>query len=377
MIGLIKRERIFFMDELREALSNFAFDGELVSVKEFGSGHINKTYIAKCKNDEGEQKYVVQKVNNGVFKNVDELMDNVFAVTSYLREKIRENGGDENRETLHFIKTWDGNQYYRCSDGSFYRAYVFVKDSVSFDFAENAEMFKSSGIAFGRFQKMLGDFDADSLYETIENFHNTKWRYENEFLPALTLDVEDRAQTCSDVIDFINAREDKMSKLVDLIDAGKLPLRVTHNDTKLNNVMFDEKTLECVCVIDLDTVMPGLALYDFGDAIRFGANTAADDEKDLSKVGINLEYFRAFAEGFLSECGDTLNQCEKDNLAFSAWLLTTELVMRFLTDYLNGDVYFKTNYSEHNLDRARNQMQLALSMEEHMQEMEDIIKSIQ
>ncbi|MBE6741481.1 MAG: aminoglycoside phosphotransferase family protein [Ruminococcaceae bacterium] len=364
------------MDELREALGNFAFDGELISVKEFGSGHINKTYIAKYKDGENEQKYVVQKVNNGVFKNVDELMSNVFSVTSFLREKIRENGGDENRETLHFIRTIDGNNYYRCSDGSFYRAYVFVKDSVSFDFAETPDLFKSSGIAFGRFQKMLGDFDADSLYETIENFHDTRWRFENEFLPALTLDVKDRADSCKDVIDFIIQRKDKMGILVDLIDDNKLPLRVTHNDTKLNNVMFDEKTLECVCVIDLDTVMPGLALYDFGDAIRFGANTAADDEKDLSKVGINLEYFKAFAEGFLSECGDTLNQCEKDYLAFSAWLLTTELAMRFLTDYLNGDVYFKTNYSEHNLDRARNQMQLALSMEEHMQEMKEIINLI-
>ncbi|MBQ9530670.1 MAG: aminoglycoside phosphotransferase family protein [Eubacterium sp.] len=364
------------MEELREALSNFAFGGEFVSVKEFGSGHINKTYIAKYKIGSEEQKYVVQKVNNGVFKNVDELMDNVFAVTSYLRSIIRENGGDENRETLHFIKTVDGEKFYRCADGSFYRAYVFVKDSVSFDFAENSEMFKSSGIAFGRFQKMLENFDADSLYETIENFHNTYWRYENEFVPALEMDVKDRAKNCKDVIDFIKSRKDKMSILVDLIEQGKLPLRVTHNDTKLNNVMFDEKTLQCVCVIDLDTVMPGLALYDFGDAIRFGANTALDDEKDLSKVSINLDYFKAFAEGFLSECGDTLNQCEKDYLAFSAWLLTVELVMRFLTDYLNGDVYFKTNYSDHNLVRARNQMKLALSMEEHMEEMEEIIKSI-
>ena len=364
------------MNELREALSNFKFDGEFISVKEFGSGHINKTYIAKYNKDGVEQKYVVQKVNNGVFKNVDELMDNVFAVTSYLRKKIRESGGDENRETLHFISTVDGGKYYRCTDGSFYRAYVFVKDSRSFDFAETPDLFKSSGIAFGRFQKMLGDFDADSLYETIENFHDTGWRYENEFIPSLEMDVENRAKNCRDVIDFIQARKDKMNTLTDLIREGKIPLRVTHNDTKLNNVMFDEKTLECVCVIDLDTVMPGLALYDFGDAIRFGANTAADDEKDLSKVEINLEYFKAFAEGFLSECGDTLNQCEKDHLAFSAWLLTVELVMRFLTDYLAGDVYFKTNYSEHNLDRARNQMKLALSMEEHMGEMEEIIKAI-
>ena len=364
------------MEELKEALNSFAFKGELVSIKEFGSGHINKTYIAKYKEDKKEQKYVVQRVNNGVFKNVDELMDNVFAVTSYLRKIIRENGGDENRETLHFIKTKDNKKYYKCNDGSFYRAYVFVKDSVSFDFAENAEMFKSSGIAFGRFQKMLGDFDADSLYETIPNFHNTIWRYENEFLPALEIDVKNRAESCKDVIDFINARKDKMGVLVDLIDEKKIPLRVTHNDTKLNNVMFDEKTLQCVCVIDLDTVMPGLALYDFGDAIRFGANTALDDEKDLSKVGINLEYFKAFSEGFLSEAGETLNQCEKEHLAFSAWLLTVELVMRFLTDYLNGDVYFKTEYSEHNLVRARNQMKLALSMEEHMQEMEDIIISL-
>lgn len=362
---------------MREILKQFCFDGELKSYKQFGSGHINKTYIADYESDGGIKRYVVQKVNGSVFKNIDELMENVFSVTSYLRDEIKKNGGDPERETLHFIKTKDGKKYYTCSDGSFYRAYVFVRDSISFDSAENSELFKSSGIAFGRFQKMLSSFNADSLFETIPHFHDTKWRYENEFIPAVKEDKAGRVSTCKDEIDFITARESEMSRLFDLARDGKIPLRVTHNDTKLNNVMFDVNTKECVCVIDLDTVMPGIALFDFGDAVRFGANTADEDEKDLNKVGINLEYFKAYAEGFLSEAGDAFNRCEKDNLAFASKLITLELAMRFLTDYINGDVYFNTDYQEHNLVRAKNQLKLVSDMESKMKKMEEIIKAVQ
>ena len=212
--------------------------------------------------------------------------------------------------------------------------------------------------------------------QTIPHFHDTLWRYENEFLPAVENDAAGRVNTCRDEIKFVTDRKDDTRVLVDLISEGKLPLRVTHNDTKLNNVMFDKDTRQCVCVIDLDTVMPGLALYDFGDSIRFGANTAAEDEADLSKVSLNLDYFAAYAKGFLSEAGESLNACEKDNLAFAAKLMTFECGMRFLTDYLNGDTYFKTAYPEHNLVRAKNQFKLVADMESKMDKMQEIIKSI-
>ncbi len=364
------------MESLNSILNQFMFDGELVSCKEFGSGHINKTYIAKYQHNGAEQRYVVQRVNGAVFKNIDELMENVFAVTSYLRQIIRENGGDPDRETLHYIRTKDGSKYYTFSDRSLYRAYIFVRNSISYDTADTPELFGRSGVAFGRFQKMLSGFDSDKLYVTIPNFHNTIWRYENEFSPALKLDVKNRADSCREEIDFINARKEEMGRIEEFVQSGKIPLRVTHTDTKLNNVMFDKDTNECVCVIDLDTVMPGVALFDFADAIRFGASTAAEDEADLSKVSLDLDYFKSYTEGFLSECGDTLNECERENLAFASKLITLELGMRFLTDYLNGDIYFKTDYPEHNLVRARNQLALARDMENKLDEMNRIIGAI-
>lgn len=357
-------------------LKQFRFKGELKSCEKFGSGHINTTYLAEFTDGSEEHKYVVQMVNPNVFKDIDSLMDNIFSVTSYLRKEIKANGGDENRETLHFIKTADGGKYYKAANGDCYRAYVFVSDSVSYNSVDSAALFAQSGVAFGRFQRLLSDFPADTLHETIPNFHNTAYRYKNEFLPAVENNASGRAAECAEEIEFVNSRKDYCPRLVDLIESGKLPLRVTHNDTKLNNVMFDLHSDKAVCVIDLDTVMPGLALYDFGDSIRFGANTAQEDEPDLDKVSISLDYFRAYAEGFLSEAGGSLNECEKENLAFSAMLMTFECGMRFLTDYLNGDTYFKTAYPEHNLVRARNQFALVYDMEKHMDEMNNIISSL-
>ena len=360
----------------KETLSNFKFKGEYKNHEKFGSGHINTTYLVTYQDENGEEyKYVVQKLNKNAFKDIDKLMDNVFSVTSFLRNKIKENGGDTERETLHYIKTKDDKKYYESENGDCYRAYIYVKDSISHDSVDSAEVFKKSGEAFGKFQKLLSDYPAETLNETIPNFHNTKNRF-LEFETAVKNDFSKRADTCQKEIEFIKARKDDCSVLVDLIEKGELPIRVTHNDTKLNNVMFDKNTDDCVCVIDLDTVMPGLALYDFGDSIRFGANTAVEDEKDLSKVSVSLEYFKAYVEGFLSQCGENLCQAELDNLAYSAKLMTLECGMRFLGDYLNGDVYFATAYPEHNLVRAKDQLALVADMESKMDEMKGIVKNV-
>lgn len=362
--------------DIKKVFSSFDFKGGLEGFREFGSGHINKTYIAEYRDGGTKTAYVVQRVNGEVFKNIDGLMKNVFAVTEYLREYIIKNGGDAERETLHFIKTKDGKNYFNSGDGGYYRAYVFVENSVSFDSADTPELFKKSGAAFGKFQRMLDGFPAEILSETIEHFHDTAWRYDNQFIPALSAADERIKERCKNEIEFVKARRGDMDRLVALLKSGGLPTRVTHNDTKLNNVLFDEKTGESLAVIDLDTVMAGSALYDFGDSIRFGASTAAEDEKDLNKVEMSLEYFKAYAEGFLSEAGDALNICEKENLAFSARLMTLECGMRFLTDYLNGNTYFKADYPEHNLVRAKNQFKLVSDMESKACQMEEIIKSI-
>lgn len=364
------------MQKLKEILSSFDFKGELLGFEQFGSGHINTTYLAKYSEDGAQVSYVVQKVNTNVFKNIDDLMGNVFAVTSFLRDKIKANGGDPCRETLNFMKTVTGDLYYKADDGSCYRAYRFVDNSKCCDSVSSAEIFEKSGLAFGRFQKYLSDFPATTLKETIPNFHNTIWRFENEFLPAVQADKAGRAAQCRGEIDFVINRREDCAHLTDLIDKGEIPIRVTHNDTKLNNVLFDNDSDEAICVIDLDTVMPGLALYDFGDSIRFGANTCAEDEKDTSKVAIDLDYFAAYAKGFLKEAGESFTQTEKDNLAFSAKLMTLECGMRFLTDYLNGDTYFRTAYPEHNLVRAKDQFALVADMEKHFDEMENIIKTL-
>lgn len=360
---------------LKEVISQFDFQGELKDYRRHGNGHINETYALDYVNEDGTfHQYILQKVNNNVFKEVDLLMENVLNVTSFLRKKIIEANGDPERETMNVIKTKDGKSYLKDDDG-YFRAYVFVSDSMFFDAVDSPEMFKKSGIAFGKFQKLLSDYPAETLNETIPNFHNTKSRYA-DFIKAVEDNLSGRKDTCLDEIEFVKARKAKTEKLVDMIEKGELPLRVTHNDTKLNNVLFDAITKDCVCVIDLDTVMPGLALYDFGDSIRFGANTACEDEKDLSKVSIDLDYFKAYADGFLGQAGESLTQNEIDNLAYASMLMTLECGMRFLTDYLNGDTYFGTAYPEHNLVRAKDQFKLVADMEAHMDEMNKIIAEV-
>ena len=357
---------------MENIIKKFDVAGEIVTYGRYGEGHINDTYLVVLNNEGNQELYILQKINNKIFPNVEGLMNNIELVTSYLRNIIIINNGDVNRETMNLIKTLDNNNYY--FDGvNYYRMFVFVRDTITLQIVENKEDFKESAIAFGRFQKLLKDFDATKLVEVIKDFHNTEVRF-NHFLRTLELDKCDRAKECKEEIEFVLQRKEDWLKVIRLIEEKKIPLKVTHNDTKLNNVLLDKDTKKGVCVIDLDTVMPGSSLYDFGDSIRFGCNTASEDEVDLSKVTFSLEYFEAYVEGFLSEVRDSLNEYEKEYLAYSAKLLTLECGIRFLDDYLDGDNYFKIHREKHNLDRCRTQFKLVKEMEEKMEIMNSIVK---
>ena len=358
---------------VNELLNAFVFDGELSNVKCIEDGHINSTFVFEFRQADGKIKgYLVQKLNTVVFKEPVGLMNNMLGVTEFLSKKVAENGGDINRECLHVFNAKDGKPYYIDSEGGFWRCLNFVYDTHTVQQVENSEVFRKSAEAFGKFQCLLADYPSETLVETIPNFHNTASRI-NDFKKAVSDNLSGRKDNCKEEIEFILAREKDCSVLVDMLKESKLPLRVTHNDTKLNNVLLDNTTGEGICVVDLDTVMPGLSLYDFGDSIRFGASTAAEDEKDLDKVHFSPEYFTAYTEGFLSQAGKALTQNEKDYLAFGSKLMTLECGMRFLGDYLNGDIYFGIHYPEQNLDRARTQMKLVADMESQLDEMSAIV----
>ncbi|MEE0944134.1 MAG: aminoglycoside phosphotransferase family protein [Clostridia bacterium] len=349
---------------LSDIIRKFAIDAD---ISPFGNGHINDSYIA-----ESNPTYILQKINSNVFKNPHQVMENIVNVTEHLKRKVAENGGDVERETLSVIKTIDGENLYKAEDGNYFRMYNYIANSVSYDIAENPQHFAEAARAFGKFQNMLSDFPADKLYETIPYFHDTRKRFENLKI-SIAEDKAGRLESVRKEVDFALAREEEVGIIVDAIADGSVPLRVTHNDTKLNNVMFDIKTGEGVCVIDLDTVMPGSLLYDYGDAIRFGASTGAEDETDLSKVNFSLELFEAFTKGFLGEVGPQLTPRERELLAFSAKIMTFECGIRFLTDYLDGDTYFKIHREHHNLDRCRTQFKLVADMESKTEEMQKII----
>ena len=354
----------------------FETGGNAVSFVQITDGNINTTYKFSAVTDGCAKDYLLQKINTFVFKNPDELMLNIVSVTEFLKEKIRKNGGDAERETLTVIKTKDGKSYYRTADGECWRCYIFVPDTYALNSIESTEIFYKTGKAFGSFQNMLADFPIDSLFETIPDFHNTAKRYES-LENAIKDDKAKRVDEVKDEIEFIRKRKDDTRLLTDLIDKKELPVRVTHNDTKLNNILFDKKTDEGICVIDLDTVMPGLSLYDFGDCVRYGASTAKEDERDLSLVKLDLKLFEAYSGGYLSSVGKTLTKKEKELLPFSVKLLSLELGIRFLTDYLGGDEYFKINYPDHNLVRTRVQLKLVEDIESKLPEMEEIIKKVQ
>ncbi len=355
--------------DLQQICGQFTYEGDYISAEPYGEGHINVTYLVVTT----KKRYILQKLNRVVFKNTVELMENVAAVTEFLREKIEVTGGDANRETLTLIPAKDGKVYYETEQGDMYRMYLFVEDTTSYQLIDNPVVFYKVGKSFGRFQKMLADFPAAKLHEIILNFHNTKDRF-RQFQEALAADVCNRAATAKEEIQFILDREKDTTVVLYAINQGRIPLRVTHNDTKLNNVLIDNKTGEGICVIDLDTVMPGSLLYDFGDSIRFGASTAAEDEQDLSKVSMDLNLFEQYTKGYLEELGASITEGEIELLAYSAKLMTLECGMRFLTDYLSGDTYFRIHRENHNLDRARTQLKLVKDMEEKMEQMQAIVR---
>lgn len=359
-------------EEKYAIIDRFAVEGTTVKVSEYGSGHINQTELVELNCGEHVARYILQKINTQIFSDVSQLMDNIVKVTSFLSQKIQAQGGDPDRETLQVIPTKDGDSYYCAKDG-YYRMYQFVEGADSFDAASRPGILYESGRAFGRFQQLLSDYPASTLYETIPDFHHTPKRFA-AFCSAVDADSCGRAASVADEIAFIKERESQMQVLTGLLESGDLPVRVVHNDTKLNNVLFDHKTRKGLCVIDLDTVMPGTLVYDFGDAIRFGANTAAEDEPDVSKVSLDLELYQQYVSGYLLGCNGSLTQKELDMLPMGAKLMTLECGMRFLTDYLSGDTYFRIHRKQQNLDRCRTQLALVADMERKWEQITKLVK---
>ena len=358
----------------KEIVPKFAIEGTLTEAVPYGSGHINDTVRLTCALENGGQKrYILQRMNDGIFKNPVELMENVMNVTSFLRKKIVERGGDPERETMNVIRTVDGDNFLKDEDGDFWRMYIFIENATSFDMVRTPEDFYNSAVSFGNFQLLLQDYPAATLHETIPNFHNTVSRFA-DFKKAVEEDVCGRAKEVQDEIRFVMEREADTHVICDALANGEIPLRVTHNDTKLNNIMIDNETGKGICVIDLDTVMPGSALYDYGDSIRFGASTGAEDEKNLELINCDMGLFEIYTKGYVEGCGGSLSEKEIRMLPMGAKLMTLECGMRFLADYLQGDVYFKIHRPEHNLDRARTQFKLVADMEKKWDEMAGIVE---
>ena len=348
---------------LTEALSAWNWGGLVVGAVRYGCGHINDTFCVYVQDDNGDcLRYILQRINTQTFTDPAGLMENICGVTAFLRKHIEANGGDPMRETMNVVPTKEGKPFYADTAEGAWRAYNFVEDTVCLQKSETPEDFYASAYAFGRFQQQLADYPAATLHETIARFHDTENRYAN-FEKALAADACGRAAEVSAEIEFVRARKEDCSHMMGLLREGKLPRRVTHNDTKLNNILMDKKTREGICVIDLDTVMPGLVANDYGDSIRFGANDCAEDEPDLTKVNFSLPLFETYTKGFLAAAGSALTQTEKDTLIWGAKLMTLECGIRFLTDYLEGDHYFKTHRPGQNLDRCRTQFKLVSDME--------------
>lgn len=345
----------------------FAFTGNIVDIAPHGNGHINHSYRVVC--DTGV-KYLLQRINTDIFQRPEQLMANIIAVTAHVATKVAERGGDVQREVLTLVPTRNGEHFHVDAQGQYWRAYNFVTDACSFDLADDANLLEESGRAFGAFQRDLADFPAGELAETIPNFHNTAARLQT-FKDAISADSCGRAaQVEQEIAHFL-----RYAHIAELFTgATALPLRVTHNDTKLNNVMFDRNSRKAICVVDLDTVMPGLAVHDFGDAIRFGAATALEDEIDLSKMSCSPQLFHAYTQGFLAGVAGQLSEREISSLVDGAKQMTFECGIRFLTDYLQGDTYFRIARPAHNLDRARTQLALLDSIEAQTPALEAIVK---
>ncbi len=355
--------------KLKEIVAQFITPSDNLEVKPLGAGHINDSF----KVTNGDKQYVLQRINHAIFKNVPELQSNILRVTMHIRQKLMEKGEtDIDRKVLTLVPTPEGGLFYKDSDGNYWRLMIFIEDSKSYD-EINPELAHRAGLAFGDFQKMLADLPGEPLHETIPNFHNMEFRLE-EFRNAVGLDRVGRTFEVSELIKEIEARADEMCKPERLHREGKLPKRTNHCDTKVNNILFDNND-EVLCVVDLDTVMPGYVLSDFGDFIRTGANTGAEDDPNLDNVAVNLAIFEGYANGYLQSAIPFLTDIEVENLAFGAKLLTYMQTVRFLTDYINGDTYYKIAYGTHNLVRTKAQFKLLQSLEENFDKMQEIVRN--
>ena len=350
-----------YMNEYKKIADEFALVGTVTDICPYGEGHINLTLLVTTT----EKRYIMQKMNTRVFPDSDGLMANICGVTEHLKAR--------GIETLSVVPTKAGAPYLKGDEC--YRVYDFIENTVTYQTATDIGVFRNSGKAFGEFQNYLAEFDASKLTEAIKQFHDTPKRF-RDFKAALQADAFDRAKDCKEEIEFILSHENTYGIAMDGLKDGSLPLRVTHNDTKLNNILMDEKTGEARAVIDLDTIMPGSMLFDFGDSIRFGASTAAEDEKDLTKVHFDINLFKAYAEGYCGAVKNSITKREAELLPYGSYLMTIECGMRFLTDYLSGDTYFATKYEGHNLVRCRTQIRLASEMEAQFDEMGKIIDEI-
>ena len=347
--------------------SHFDLGGTPVNLKELTAGNINVTYRLDMSADKSAPRYVLQRINTSAFKEPVSLMENIGKVTAHIRKSYETEGTNPTRRVLTFLPADNGTLLYTDPEGGAWRCYVYVDNVTAYDTIESAALFREAGVGFGEFQSRLADFPTEKLTETIPGFHNTARRFET-FMASVERDAAGRVASVADDVAFFVSRKALMSSIVDRL-GDELPLRVTHNDTKLNNVLIDNESGKALCVIDLDTVMPGSALYDYGDAVRYGACTAAEDEPDTSKIGFDLELFKAFTEGFVSATAGNLTDTEIKLLPLGIAVITCELAMRFMTDYLDGDVYFKTLYEGHNLVRARAQMKLLTEVEAMLPEM--------
>ncbi len=347
----------------KEILSQFNIDSDILP---YGDGHINSTY--KC------PPYILQRINSEVFRDPVRLMENILNVTEHLKKKLIKYGGDAERETLTVMLTSDNKPYFKDGD-NYYRVYKFIDESFSVNTTSNPQMLESAAEAIGKFQRMLSDYPASTLFETIPDFHNTPARYE-QLKEAVEKDLSGRLSEVSDEIAFVEERKDTISAITDGISDGSVPLRVSHNDTKLNNIMFDKNTQKGICVIDLDTVMPGSFLYDYGDFLRFAGSTAAEDEKDLSKVEFSMSVFESFTKGYLKSAGNSLTKTELALMPESIRLMTLECGMRFLADHINGDIYFGISREGQNLDRTRTQFKLVAEIEKYTPLMKKYIDEI-
>ncbi len=366
-------------DMIPEVISSFDLPG-YACFRRYGNGHINDTYLLERDGTGHEMSrqspaFILQRINRRVFAHPEEVAENVWKITRYLQKMISERGGDPARETLTVYPAKDGKPYVKDRSGEVWRLVQFIRDSMNYEIADKPELFAASGEAFGHFQYLLRDFDVSCLVETIPDFHNTPKRYQH-FEEAVSKDIAKRAGTVSKEIEEIRKRKTDCDMLTDQIRSGVLRQNVTHNDTKLNNVLFDRNTGRPLCVIDLDTVMPGLAAYDFGDSIRFGANHNLEDERDLDKVEFDLHLYEVYAEGFLKGSGAIFNERQLQSLAWGARVITLEQAIRFLTDYLEGDRYYHTNREGQNLDRARVQIKLLQGMEEQFGELLAVLERV-